>query len=89
MLGLYTRYHVSFYLWLIGSLLENCYVPKYDDQDCSYSKKESKTLTKEKQEIPSSLKRKCNGSFNNICFDNLHIHISKYFKIGLLNPVEF
>ena len=24
MLGLYTRYHVSFYLWLIGSLLKHC-----------------------------------------------------------------
>ena len=30
----YTRYHVSFYLWLIGSVLEHCKVPKYYDQDC-------------------------------------------------------
>ena len=31
----YTRYHVSFYLWLIGSSLKHCKVPKYYDQDCS------------------------------------------------------
>ena len=30
----YTRYHISFYLWLIGSILKNCKVPKYYDQDC-------------------------------------------------------
>ena len=30
----YTRYHVSFYLWLIGSVLKHCKVPKYYDQDC-------------------------------------------------------
>ena len=29
-----TRYHVSFYLWLIGSLLKHCKVPKYYEQDC-------------------------------------------------------
>ena len=31
----YSRYHVSFYLWLIGSLLKHCKVPKYYNQDCS------------------------------------------------------
>ena len=30
----YTRYHVFFYLWLIGSVLKHCKVPKYYDQDC-------------------------------------------------------
>ena len=30
----YTRYHVSFPLWLIGSVLKHCKVPKYCDQDC-------------------------------------------------------
>ena len=32
----YTRYHVSFYLWLIGSVLRHCKVPKYYDQDCRF-----------------------------------------------------
>ena len=32
----YTRYHVSFYLWLIGSVLKHCKVPKYYEQDCSF-----------------------------------------------------
>ena len=27
------RYHVSFYLWLIGSVLKHCKVPKYYGQD--------------------------------------------------------
>ena len=30
----YTRYYVSFYLWLIGSVLKHCKVPKYYEQDC-------------------------------------------------------
>ena len=30
----YTRYHVSFPLWLIGSVLKHCKVPKHYDQDC-------------------------------------------------------
>ena len=30
----YTRYHVSFYLWVIGSVLKHCKVPKYYEQDC-------------------------------------------------------
>ena len=30
----YTRYHVSFYLWLIRSVLKHCKDPKYYDQDC-------------------------------------------------------
>ena len=30
----YTIYHVSFYLWLIGSFLKHCKVPKYYEQDC-------------------------------------------------------
>ena len=30
----YTRYHVSFYLWLIGSVLTYCKVLKYYDHDC-------------------------------------------------------
>ena len=29
----YTRYHVSFCLWLIGSVLKHCKVPKYYDHD--------------------------------------------------------
>ena len=33
----YTRYHVSFHLWLIGSVLKHCKVPKYYEQDCSFS----------------------------------------------------
>ena len=48
-----------------------------------------KLWRKRNRKFPVVLKRKCNGSFNNFCFDNLHIHISKYFKIGLLKPVEF
>ena len=28
------RYQVSFYIWLIGSVLKHCKVPKYYDQDC-------------------------------------------------------
>ena len=36
--NLYTKFavldHVSFYLWLIRSLLKHCKVPKYYDQDC-------------------------------------------------------
>ena len=30
----YTRYHIWFYLWLIGSVLKHCKVPKYYEQDC-------------------------------------------------------
>ena len=30
----YTKYHVSFYLWLIGSVLKHCKNPKYYDQYC-------------------------------------------------------
>ena len=30
----YTRYHVSFYLWLIKAVLKHYKVPKYYDQDC-------------------------------------------------------
>ena len=30
----YTRHHVSFYLWLIGSVLKYCKVLKYYGQDC-------------------------------------------------------
>ena len=30
----YTRDHVSFYLWLIGSVLKHCKVPKYYGQAC-------------------------------------------------------
>ena len=30
----YTRYHVSFSLWLIGYVLKHCKVPKYYDHDC-------------------------------------------------------
>ena len=30
----YTRYHVSFYLCLIGSVLKHFKVPKYYDHDC-------------------------------------------------------
>ena len=29
----YHRYFVSLYLWLIGSLLKHCKVPKYYNQD--------------------------------------------------------
>ena len=29
-----SRYHVSLYLWLIGSVLKHCKVPKDYDQDC-------------------------------------------------------
>ena len=32
----YTRYHVSFYLWLIGSVLKYCKVLKYYEQDWIY-----------------------------------------------------
>ena len=31
----YTRYHLWFYLRLIGSVLKHCEVPKFYDQDCS------------------------------------------------------
>ena len=30
----YTRYGVSFYLWLVGSVLKHCKVAKYYEQDC-------------------------------------------------------
>ena len=30
----YTKYHVSFYFWLIGSALKHRKVPKHYDQDC-------------------------------------------------------
>ena len=30
----YTRCHSLFYLWLIGSILKYCKVPKYYEQDC-------------------------------------------------------
>ena len=30
----YTRCHSLFYLWLIGSILKHCKVPKYYEQDC-------------------------------------------------------
>ena len=33
----YTRYHILFYLWLIGSVLKHSKVPKYYDQDCRLS----------------------------------------------------
>ena len=32
----YTRYHFSFYLWLIGSVLKHCKIPKYYDHDCRF-----------------------------------------------------
>ena len=32
-----TRYQVSFYLWWTGSVLKYCKVPKYYDQDCSFT----------------------------------------------------
>ena len=32
----YARYHVSFYLWLIGSVLKHCKVPKFYEQDCRH-----------------------------------------------------
>ena len=32
----YTRYHVLFYLWSIGSLLTHCKVWKYYDHKCRY-----------------------------------------------------
>ena len=32
----YTRYYASFYLWLIGSVLKHCKVPKYHDHYCRY-----------------------------------------------------
>ena len=32
----YTRFHVSFYLWLIGSVLKHCKVPKYYGQYCRF-----------------------------------------------------
>ena len=35
----YTRYRVSFYLWLIESILKHCKVPKYYKQDCRFSSK--------------------------------------------------
>ena len=38
----YTRYHVSFYLWLTGCVLKHCKVPKYYDQDCRKYRKEIK-----------------------------------------------
>ena len=31
-----TRYHVSFCLWLIGSVLKHCKVPKYYEQNCRF-----------------------------------------------------
>ena len=34
----YNRYYVSFYLWLIGTVLKHCKVLKYYDQDCSQDK---------------------------------------------------
>ena len=30
----YTKYRVSFYLWLFGSILSHCKVSQYYDQDC-------------------------------------------------------
>ena len=30
----YSRYHVSLYWWLIGSVLTHCKIPKYYDRDC-------------------------------------------------------
>ena len=35
----YTRYEVSFYLWLTRPALKHFQVPKYYGQDCSYRKK--------------------------------------------------
>ena len=32
----YNRYQVSFYLWLIGSVLKHCKIPKYYFQDCRW-----------------------------------------------------
>ena len=32
----YTRYHVSFSLWLIGSVLKHCKVTKYYEQNCRF-----------------------------------------------------
>ena len=32
----YTRYYVSFYLWLIGSVLKHCKDLKNYDQECSF-----------------------------------------------------
>ena len=35
----YTRYHVSFSLWLIGSVLKHCKVTKYYEQNCRFKTK--------------------------------------------------
>ena len=52
----YTRYHVLFYLWLIGSVLNHCKVPKYYDQDCrNYFLEE----VKQNELISSKLKKVC------------------------------
>ena len=40
----YTRYHVSLYLWLIGSVLKHCKVPKYYEWDCRFSWKIRKLI---------------------------------------------
>ena len=42
----YIEYHVSFYLWLIGSVLKHCKVPNYYDQDCRLFLISSVTLIK-------------------------------------------
>ena len=34
-LELKSRYHISFYLWLVGSVQKHYEVPKYYDEDCS------------------------------------------------------
>ena len=40
----YTRYHVLFYLRLIGSVLKHCEVPEYYEHDCSYTWAHSNSL---------------------------------------------
>ena len=65
----YTKYHVSFYLWLIGSALKHCKVPKYYDQDCKFHVPSSNTSSITIPLSPSvplhpSSPRRCKSSNN-------------------------
>ena len=56
----YTRYHVSFYLWLIGSVLKHWKVSKYYEQDWKWEKQDCGHLPKvTTQYIPTAMPMGC------------------------------
>ena len=79
----YTRYNVSFYLRLIGSVLKRCKVPKYYDHDCSITKLPTTTaLNAEINEVKNKIPNVPNLTITTalIAVENKLLNISKIEK---------